>query len=106
MGWGGGVAYAAGPPQRWPVPTNLFAPTSPQDDWTPLHEATCGNQLLAVELLLTRGAVINRAAGLGWTPLHIAAREGFYDIAVFLLDSGADINAVGSKVWTRHCATG
>lgn len=44
----------------------------------------------AVEMLLAKGAAINRP---NWTPLHYAAASGSNDIVVLLLERGADINA-------------
>lgn len=45
----------------------------------------------AVELLLAKGAEVNRP---NWTPLHYAAAAGKNDIAQLLLNKGAQVNAL------------
>lgn len=84
-----------------PLRSNLPADMAESDDWTPLHEAVASNQLEAAQLLVARGAAVNRSGGIGWTPLHIACRDGYVDITTFLLESGADIYAFSSKVTAK-----
>lgn len=56
--------------------------------------AKCGNKG-AVQLLLSRGADIERGVG-GWTPLTHAACKGHFEIVRYLVDEqGADVNGAG-----------
>jgi hypothetical protein len=50
-----------------------------------------GNYMGVVQLLLARGADINKV-GYGYTPLSIAAMQGHADIVRILIDKGADVN--------------
>ncbi|PIQ22756.1 MAG: hypothetical protein COW65_01320 [Cytophagales bacterium CG18_big_fil_WC_8_21_14_2_50_42_9] len=47
-----------------------------------------------VELLLAKGADVNKPAAGGYTPLHVAAQNGQEEIIMLLLKNKADINAV------------
>ena len=69
-----------------------------------LHEAVKFNRMEAVQLLVDRGAAIDRVGGLGWTPLHIACRDGFQLIAEFLIDLGADVNVSCTHEVRPHSA--
>ncbi|MYF98153.1 hypothetical protein F4212_03315 [Candidatus Poribacteria bacterium] len=73
----------------------------PKGGETPLHNAAEANQLGGVELLIDRGAEVNRRAKKGEselefgymdgeTPLHIAAVFGSIELIQYLLDHGAD----------------
>lgn len=48
-----------------------------------------------VQLLIDRGASVNKPAKSGYTPLQIAAQHGFMHITKTLLVNGADINNPG-----------
>jgi len=71
-------------------PKDLDAP----DDagLTPLHLAAARCRPPVVELLLERGAEVNRKDDGGATPLHLAAQEGCLDTAQQLLAKGAKVN--------------
>ena len=73
----------------------------PKGGETPLHNAAEANQLGGIELLIARGADVNRRAKRGAselefgpmdgeTPLHIAAVFGSVDLIQYLFDHGAD----------------
>lgn len=57
---------------------------------TPLMLAAIHNQLEIAQLLIDRGAEVNRA---GWTPLHYAASRGHIAMMRLLLDKSAYIDA-------------
>ena len=60
-------------------------------DETPLMLAALHNQLGLTELLLARGADVNKP---GWTPLHYAATKGHIQIMRLLLEHHAYIDAL------------
>jgi protein phosphatase 1 regulatory subunit 12A len=49
-----------------------------------------------VDLLVSRGADVNRGDNEGWTPLHATASCGFLSIARLLIESGADVAAINN----------
>ncbi|MFT7773650.1 ankyrin repeat domain-containing protein [Roseateles sp.] len=57
---------------------------------TPLMIAAIRGSLPAVQVLVKRGAAINRQ---GWTPLHYACAGPDNGVAAFLIAQGAEINA-------------
>ena len=57
---------------------------------TPLMMAALKGRLEWVQLLVKRGAKINRS---GWTPLHYACSGPDNGVALWLIAQGADINA-------------
>ena len=62
---------------------------------TPLHAAIAGrNDLATVELLVRRGADVNRASEGGYTPLHIAASRGAMPVIELLLGAGAAVGTL------------
>jgi ankyrin repeat protein len=66
---------------------NAVAP----DGSFPLQLAVQNSQVINVEQLLERGALINKIDGMGRTPLHLAVMlEQFDPIAYIVLDYGAD----------------
>jgi ankyrin repeat protein len=60
-----------------------------------------GGLLEMAELLLERGAEVERQHFLGTTALHYAARQGQPDMVALLLDHGADPERLGRKFATR-----
>lgn len=58
---------------------------------TPLHEAAFANNLPVIELLIRRGADVNRQSIDGSTPLHAAAQGGSCASMGLLIDCGADL---------------
>ena len=63
----------------------------------PLHMAVCGNNYMAVDILLKHGADVGPLDISKWTELHWCANEGFLAISRLLIDSGCDINLRNSK---------
>jgi hypothetical protein len=59
-------------------------------DETPLMMAALNNQFDLAQVLIERGAEVNRK---GWTPLHYAATKGHIAMMRLLLDSSAYIDA-------------
>jgi ankyrin repeat protein len=59
-------------------------------DETPLMLAALNNQLDVAQVLIDRGAEVNRK---GWTPLHYAATKGHTAMMRLLLDHSAYIDA-------------
>ena len=60
---------------------------------TPLLAAMWSNRMPAFELLIDRGAVVDKSAGANETVLHAAAESGKVEFAELLLAKGSDINA-------------
>ncbi|CAH0001181.1 unnamed protein product [Clonostachys byssicola] len=62
---------------------------------SPLLQAIISNNIPVVELLLEKGADINRPAkhGLKRTPLQQACEHGSFQMVKYLLDRGADVDA-------------
>jgi uncharacterized protein (TIGR03067 family) len=63
------------------------------DDFTPLQTAARWGQWQVVGYLLTLGADVNAAAGLGYTPLHLAAEGGHLNVVKRLVQAGAKLDA-------------
>jgi hypothetical protein len=69
---------------------------------TPLHAAAARNHLVAVELMLEKGAKINCTNDTGDTPVTSALLQDASDVVRFLLRNGADIYKKNEKdlsVW-------
>jgi hypothetical protein len=60
--------------------------------WTPLVAAAAANQPEAVQLLLERGADVNKKLKRGQTALMIASYHGDTELVRLLISSGADVN--------------
>lgn len=60
------------------------------DEAIPLNQAARGGHLHLVELLLGRGANVNKANARGYTALHLAVAYQRLEVARLLLDRGAD----------------
>ena len=61
--------------------------------WTPLYAAAAANQSEAVQLLLARGADVNKKLKRGQTSLMIASYHGDIEMVRLLISSGADVNS-------------
>ena len=59
---------------------------------TPLQHAIRYRQKEAVELIIEKGADVNKSTRWGWTPLHFAAWHNQTSIVQLLLDRGANPN--------------
>lgn len=59
-------------------------------DWSPLHYAATGPEPKLVQLLIERGAILDAASPNGTTPLMMAAQYGREESVTLLLDRGAD----------------
>ena len=105
----------AGAPIDWVSPEGFEWPgTSPQNPWhvpagaMPLITAATQGNLRVCELLLKKGALVDKAAPGGITALHAASNYGHRDIVRLLLSKGAHVNradAVGSTAlhWASKC---
>jgi ankyrin repeat protein len=67
---------------------------------TPLMRASGHGYLDTVQLLVARGADLNRADSQGHTPLHYAAEGGHHAVVKFLLDTGADPSRLDASGYT------
>ena len=67
--------------------------------WTALHYAASGPEPRAVQLLLSRGALIDARSPNGSTPLMMAARYGAIDSAALLIKAGADAKLRNEQQW-------
>ena len=65
-----------------------------KQDWSPLTEATRGNHIEVMKLLIKAGADLNARAYDGWTPLMMAVSNGMHrpQAVKLLIESGADVN--------------
>jgi ankyrin repeat protein len=93
--------YWAAAEGRVPTICELLALTMPRvatanvaasssEGWTPLHAASSGGHVEAVEVLLERGAAVDATTLLGKTPLHLALDANMSKTALALLARGAD----------------
>lgn len=62
-----------------------------QNGVTPLHQAAYANNVPVIELLLRRGADINRQSIDGCSPLHAAVQGGSTRAVLVLVEYGADL---------------
>ncbi len=74
------------------------------EDYSPLFNSVRSKNLLLVEYLLSKGAVIDEKNGkIGLTPLYKACYDGSLDIATVLVDAGADINLKSTEGFAPLC---
>ncbi len=67
-------------------------------DTTPLHAASCMDHLTVAQLLIERGADVNkRADRSGWTPLHLACANKHLSVACLLIKRGADADVIDNN---------
>ena len=78
-------------------------PTLLNNGWTPLTYALFfyAEKNKSIELLIKRGADVNKANKDGLTPLMIALKnKSSYEIIELLINKGVDVNAVDKDGWT------
>jgi ankyrin repeat family A protein 2 len=61
---------------------------------TPLHWASFYGQITTVQLLLQKGAIVDKEGKEGETALQLAAAGGHHDTLKILLSEGADLNHI------------
>src|SRR5690606_29715596 len=77
-----------------------FADTYENNNMTPLYSAVEYKRPLEfIQLLLNRGADINKAAINNWTALNLASDQGSIETVQLLLDNGADFTIPNDKGW-------
>ncbi|KAF4446834.1 putative ankyrin repeat domain protein [Fusarium austroafricanum] len=79
---------------------NVDARCSGEFGFTALHRAVCSSNSVAVQTLVSRGAVVDSRATDNRVPLHLAAGNGCVEAIQILLDAGADIESRGDSGWT------
>lgn len=57
-----------------------------------LHYAVWQKNIAAINLLLVRGAEINKIDDCGYSALHLAAEHGYFEICEILLKGGAKVD--------------
>ncbi|MGL9779643.1 MAG: ankyrin repeat domain-containing protein [Wolbachia sp.] len=67
---------------------------------TLLHIAAANGLAKVTELLIKKGAEVDKANQYGCTPLHYAAENDHTEIVKTLIGKGADVKAVGEDKWT------
>ncbi len=68
--------------------------------FTLLHIAAANGLAKVTELLIKKGAEVDKANQYGCTPLHYAAENGHTEIVRTLIGKGVDVKAVGEDKWT------
>jgi ankyrin repeat protein len=76
-------------PAKW---RGMMSGSNWTDGRTPLTQAAESNQFNIAELLLSRGADINRYDGFGQTAVHVATQHGRDEITRLLIDKKCDLN--------------
>lgn len=79
------------------------------DNVSPLYIACFGGHYSIVQILLSKGAVINLSQKNGESPLYIACKNGHDATVTLLLDKGADVNLCmedGTSPLTAACFDG
>ena len=87
------------------VKRQLALGVSPNNNWsryanTPLIKAAESGRIKVVELLLEKGADVNKHNEGGETPLHYATKHGHAEVMKILLEHGADVTAKGTGCGT------
>ncbi|KAJ1610105.1 hypothetical protein OJ253_1332 [Cryptosporidium canis] len=68
-----------------------------EDERTLLHNAVSKNKLFIVEILINKGADVNKPDDNMWSPLHSCCSSGLFEIAKLLIENGADCKAKTSS---------
>lgn len=78
----------------------------PQGGYTPMHLAAYQGYVQIVDMLIEKGASVNRqdSDGDGYAPLHLAAQEGKIDVSRALLQRGAEPNVQNDVSSVTLCA--
>ncbi|CAM9758964.1 unnamed protein product [Ectocarpus sp. 4 AP-2014] len=71
---------------------------------TPLHIAARFPRADMVQLLVAKGANVDKTNGRGWTPLQLAVVAGNTGATQSLLTAGADITCQGEGLVSRRSA--
>ena len=71
----------------------------PNIDLTPLYFAASYGYRKVAELLLRKGAALDKKGGSDVIPLYYATSRGRLDVVDLLLERGADVEAVTNKGW-------
>ena len=66
-------------------------------DSTPLYEAAWKGHTNVVQILIDKGADLNKTSQWGQTPVNMAARAGHKHVVQLLLDKGADPNEASGR---------
>nr|XP_055047827.1 ankyrin repeat domain-containing protein 27 [Misgurnus anguillicaudatus] len=73
---------------------SIITPFSRDDrGYTPLHVAAICGQSALIDLLVSKGAVVNSTDYHGLTPLHLSCQKGFQGVTLLLLDYKANTDA-------------
>lgn len=87
-----GPVAAEEAPSAEPEPLGYADLVGTEGGLTALHYASRDGHFEAAELLLSRGADVNKVSGDGTSPLLMATINGNYDLAIRYLGEGADPN--------------
>lgn len=76
---------------------------SATSNWTPLQRACWEGHVQVVQLLLARGATLEKASNGGQTALHRACQRGHTDVIKLLLQHGANLDIIAKPSALSGC---